>query len=114
MYIIPLYKQKLYEIIKEEFKLKSNAQAGQYLGKILKNIVNFSVWMPDGVDKIIDSHPTGTFETFSDFCGYKDKSFSYKYLFPLNYKLKRVFKDKYVKLLFCSYYYPGFKYSNYI
>lgn len=113
MYNIPLYKRKLYSLIKEEFNLKSNAQAGQYLKRIFDNIVNFSIWMSDGVDKIIDTHRTGYFECFSEFCGYKDKLFAYKYLFPLDYNSKRVFKDKYVKLLFCKYYYSDFKFKTF-
>ena len=55
MYNVPLYKQKLYELIKEEFKLKSNAQAGQYLKKIFDNIKDFSIWQDDGVDLVIDT-----------------------------------------------------------
>ena len=112
MYNIPIYKQKLYTLIKEEFNLKSNSQAGQYLKVIFKNIEVFSIWQRDGVDRIIDQFRTGFFDGFYQFCGYKVKM-PYNHLFPLSKTLKRTFKNKYVKLLFCFYYASDFSFKTY-
>lgn len=81
MYKIPLYKQKLYDVIKSRYNLKSNNQAGQKLSYLKKYFKNFDFWSYNPLSGFEYLDDVLNFTTgFRQFIGFRYPAQSY-YLF---------------------------------
>ena len=82
MYNIPLYKQKLYSIIKERYNLKSNAQAGQKIRSIKKDLSIFSFWSNNPLKHYVCyDDMSKALDGFRQYIGYRHYNFPLLFIF---------------------------------
>lgn len=102
MYKIPLYKQKLYEVIKERYNLKSNSQAGQKISYLKKYFKNYIFWTHNPLTGIQYLDDALKFTTgFRQFIGFRYPAQSY-YLFIVKGDFIHFANDD-IKLLYYIY-----------
>lgn len=103
MYNIPVYKQKLYAVIKERYNLKSNAQAGQKIHFLKKYLKDFTFWQKNPLERYEHFDDIlNDFEPFRIYTGYKRYNFFKLFVFKYDNYIPFFANDD-IKLLYHIY-----------